>query len=173
MAHKLASDPWVAAARIAPRRALVVDDVPEIARVMKLAAETLRMPRLEVSVVHSGAEAVGLLERGPFDLVISDHRMPGVDGLEVLRVARCANPRGYRWLMTAYDEVPASPERVRAAGLDALLQKPVSAALYLRMLAGTFAGDARLIARLREGAEALVHNEAVEPGAPSFMRAMG
>lgn len=171
MEQHFASKDWVAAARAVPRRVLVVDDVPEIARVMKLAAETLTTPPLDVTVVHSGEEAIGVLFRGQYDLVISDYRMSGADGLEVLRLARCANPAGYRWLMTAFNEVPASADRVRAAGLDALVQKPVTTALLFRMLVGTFRGDARLIARLRDAAEGLVYNEEVEPGAPSFVRA--
>lgn len=167
MVFKVASADWVKVARATPRRVLVVDDVAEIARVMRLAAQALARPRLEVAVAHSGEEALAALWRGRFDLVISDYRMPGVDGLEVLRVARLANPRGYRWLMTAYNEVPASPERVRAASLDALLHKPVPTDLFFRMLSGTFAGDARLIGRLREAASSLVYNEEVEPRAPA------
>lgn len=171
MLPKMVDERWITAARDARRRVLIVDDVPEICNVMRLAAERLVGPRLEVTTATSSEEGIALALRGGFDLVVSDYRMPGADGLAVLRTARCAHPAGYRWLMTGYNEVPASPTDVRAAGLDAVIQKPVTTALFFRMLRGTFGGDARLVDRLRDEAQALLYDGEVERGAPAFIRA--
>lgn len=173
MISNLAEERWIAAARDAPRRVLIVDDVPEICSVMRLVAERLVSPRVEVTTATSSKEGIELAMRGKFDLVVSDHRMPGADGLAVLRMARCAHPAGYRWLMTGYHEVPASPVDVRAAGLDAVLQKPVTTGMFFRMVRGTFGGDARLVDRLRDEAQALIYGNELESGAPAFLRSLG
>ncbi|HUR69814.1 MAG TPA: response regulator [Candidatus Thermoplasmatota archaeon] len=160
-------------ATTSPRKVLVVDDVPEICRVMKLACERLAQPKVDVTIVTNAEEAVQLLTRAKFDLVVSDFRMPRADGLRVLRAARCGNPRGFRWLMTGFNEVPAAPDEVRAAGLDAVIQKPIPTALLFRLVEGTLSGNMVLVRRLREEAEQLVYTNAIEPGAPASLRIAG
>ncbi|MFC1851038.1 response regulator [candidate division CSSED10-310 bacterium] len=57
----------------------------------------------DVEGAGSGEEALEILERRNFDLVISDIRMPGIDGFEVIRVIREKYPRTKTALITAYD----------------------------------------------------------------------
>lgn len=64
---------------------MVVDDEPLI---RDLVGRVLQLECREVTVVGSGAEAVALLASSSIDLVVTDLRMPGVDGLGVLRAAR-------------------------------------------------------------------------------------
>jgi two-component system NtrC family sensor kinase len=65
-------------------RALVVDDEPELAEMI---ARFLSREGFEVEVTASGRDAIGRLGRGAFDLILSDLRMPDVDG-----------PTLHRWL---------------------------------------------------------------------------
>jgi PAS domain S-box-containing protein len=62
------------------RRALVVDDEPELAETL---AGLLRGEGFDVQVVVGGAAAIEHLKAGAFDLILSDLRMPGVDGPEL------------------------------------------------------------------------------------------
>lgn len=55
-----------------------------------------------VEMSHSGAEALVKIVRTPFDLVIADLRMPGLDGLRLVKHARDLNPSTQAILMTAY-----------------------------------------------------------------------
>ncbi len=58
-------------------RALIVDDEAEVA---ELNAEILSKSGFEVEVVHSGAQAISRLDKGRFDILLSDLNMPEVDG---------------------------------------------------------------------------------------------
>src|SRR5947209_20419547 len=63
-------------------RILIVDDDPDI---HLLLAAALRDPNYLIEDRYDGLQALSLLETQPFDLVITDVRMPGLDGLELLR----------------------------------------------------------------------------------------
>lgn len=73
--------------RLPGKRILIVDDEPAVAGVIALA---LAGEGGELTVVHEGAEAVALLSRERFDLVISDIEMQGTKGYEVYERARAA-----------------------------------------------------------------------------------
>src|SRR5687767_13647806 len=77
----------------------------------------------EVAVAENGRGAIELLNQRPFDLVVSDARMPDVDGLEVLRHARSINPSVIAIMVTAY----GSPDLLRGVaqlGVNDYVEKP-------------------------------------------------
>jgi CheY-like chemotaxis protein len=80
---------------------LVVDDQPEIRR---LIGDYLRdIEHYAVADAGSGFEALGLLARRPFDLIISDINMPGMRGFELLDIVKGRFPSMKRVLITAYN----------------------------------------------------------------------
>jgi DNA-binding NtrC family response regulator len=102
---------------------LVVDDDPLI----RLCLETIVVAAgHRVTSAADGAAAVRLIEAHPFDLVISDIRMPNLDGWGVFKAVRERSPSTDVLLMTAYATVPDS---ISALGLGAVdyLPKPVDA----------------------------------------------
>ncbi len=103
------------------RRVLFVDDEPMVLKSL----ETLLRPqrrRWEMVFVTSAAAAVKSLQQQPFDVVVSDMRMPGVDGAELLeRVAR-EWPRAGRIVLTGYADEPSIERVSRVAHLR--LDKP-------------------------------------------------
>ena len=116
-----------APARIAAGgRILVVDDEPEIAALLK---ERLSADGLTVSTASSGRRAVRTLEAGGIDAVISDLRMPDMDG------GALADEIGRRWphlagrvLLMTGDALGADPaDRLSAAGLP-VFEKPLDLA---------------------------------------------
>jgi DNA-binding NtrC family response regulator len=100
---------------------LVAEDEPGV-RASVL--EVLRDEGYAVTAVPDGSAALAALDGGEFDLVLSDIRMPGADGLEVLRHAREVAPQTLVLLMTAHATVETAIEAIRRGAQDYLL-KPV------------------------------------------------
>jgi CheY-like chemotaxis protein len=82
-----------------------------------------------VDVVRDGLEAVHALERTPYDLVLMDHYMPGLDGIEATRRIRAAEAtRGRRAVIVGVTATVLDEDRrlCEVAGMDEFLSKPVS-----------------------------------------------
>jgi DNA-binding NtrC family response regulator len=103
---------------------LVVDDETDI---RELIGEYLRNAGLKVAVAPDGRGALALIEREParYRLIITDLQMPGVDGLEVLRAARQANPSCFVVIVTGYASLDSAIQAVRLGAYD-YLTKPFS-----------------------------------------------
>ncbi|HVM96892.1 MAG TPA: response regulator, partial [Candidatus Acidoferrales bacterium] len=86
--------------------------------------EVLRDEGYQVQAFGDGSAAITALESQEFDLVISDIRMPGADGLAVLRRAREIAPQTLVLLMTAHATVETAVEAIRRGAQDYLL-KPI------------------------------------------------
>jgi len=105
-----------------PKRLLVVDDEPNLLRAV---AACLKAEDYEVSTARSGHEALMKLAESVPDLIISDIRMPGMDGYKLARQLR-GSPRTALVpivFLTAKDETADRIEGFRA-GIDAYLTKP-------------------------------------------------
>lgn len=76
-AGRVGAEPIEIAARVGPRTILVVDDEPDVAAVL---VEALARDGHEAHVAMNGAMALEMLARHPYDLVISDTKMPILDG---------------------------------------------------------------------------------------------
>src|SRR5688572_25061549 len=100
-------------------RVLVVDDKENI---LKLFARLLG-DTYEVTCAEDGARALALVAAQEFDVVVSDVRMPGADGFEVLRAVKSRYPDTEVVMMTGYATVQDAVEAMRAGAFD-YLQKP-------------------------------------------------
>jgi DNA-binding response OmpR family regulator len=101
-------------------RIVVVDD-EATARVSL--AEILRLEGYEVSTAASGEEALSLLKRNdPFDLMVLDLKMPGMDGLEVTEAVREQAPSTVIILLTAFGTLETAIEAIRKGAHDYLLK---------------------------------------------------
>ena len=101
-------------------RILVVDDERSMREMLAI---LLRREGHEVAVAENGRAAIDLLNQRPFDLIVSDSRMPDIDGLEVLRHARSVNPTIIAIMVTAY----GSPDLIRGVaqlGVNDYVEKP-------------------------------------------------
>ena len=104
------------------KRLLVVDDEPNLLRAV---AACLKAENYEVGTARSGQEALMQLAESVPDLIISDIRMPGMDGYKLARQLR-GSPRTALVpivFLTAKDETADRIEGFRA-GIDAYLTKP-------------------------------------------------
>jgi len=104
-----------------PRRVLVVDDDPLIRRSL---SETLREEGLDVTVADDGEHALALFQSAAPDVVLSDVRMPRMDGLALLATIRERAPSVDVILMTAFDDMPTVVAAMRGGAVEFLV-KPV------------------------------------------------
>ena len=112
-------------------RILIVDDDPMMARTVR---DILRLKGHEAEVAHSGPEALDKVRREDYDCVLSDIKMPGLDGVELYRAIKARQPDLPVVLMTAY----AHDELVREGleeGVIAVLPKPLDLDLLLDFIA--------------------------------------
>jgi len=110
---------------------LVVDDE---ATQRALLAEHLAGAGHEVRQAASAEEALRLLTARPADVVLSDLRLPGVDGVELLRRARALGSSADFLVMTAFGTIENAVEAMRAGACD-YLTKPLHLAELDRVLA--------------------------------------
>ena len=100
-------------------RLLILDDE---ARMVDILTMVLRREGYDVTPCTESSLALEQLAAEPFDLLITDLRMPGRDGLEVLRAARVESPELSVILMTAHASVATAIEQVVL--FDALADRP-------------------------------------------------
>ena len=101
-------------------RILVVDDEPSIRTVLKA---HLSRDGHEVLVAPGGAEAVGTLSTEPVDLVISDLKMPGMDGMELLAWCAREQPGLPVIVITAHGTIDTAVEALKLGAQD-FISKP-------------------------------------------------
>ena len=102
-------------------RILVVDD-EEVIRLCL--SRTLSGERCNVDVVTNGSDALKLMEQRPFDVVLLDVRMPGLDGMTVLKTIKQKWPDSEVIIITGYPEVESAKKAVALGAYD-YLSKPV------------------------------------------------
>jgi CheY-like chemotaxis protein len=112
------------------KRILVVDDDPDIRQVLQ---DRLNAYGYAVETAIDGLEALDALQRGDYDGMILDIRMPKVDGLEVLRRTRESHP-GLPVIMITASKVKESDDQAINAGAQDLLLKPFDVAQLKEMV---------------------------------------
>jgi DNA-binding NarL/FixJ family response regulator len=116
------------------KRLLVVDDEPNLLRAV---AACLKAEGYDVSTARSGREALMQLAGAIPDLVVSDIRMPGMDGYQLARQLRGSSRTALVPIifLTAKDETADRVEGFRA-GIDAYLTKPFEPEELIAVVAG-------------------------------------
>ena len=98
---------------------LVVDDDEAVGKVL---AALLTQAGHKATWVNSAEAALATLEKKPFDLVISDVRMPGLSGMELLKLLRAKSPDLPVVLLTAHGTVQMAVEAMRDGAADFMLK---------------------------------------------------
>lgn len=115
------------------RTLLFVDDEEDILLSIETLLETC-LPGARVRTANSGHVALDLLRAEPVDLIVSDFKMPGMDGIAFLKAARELAPDAQRLLVSAFTD-PALEARARSeAGALRLVPKPIDVESFLRLI---------------------------------------
>jgi len=99
---------------------LVVDDEQRICRLL---SELLTREGHEVETAPGAQEALTLLANGPYEMVISDLRMPGMDGFELIERIKKEHPETATIMITAYATIETAVQALRH-GADDYVTKP-------------------------------------------------
>jgi DNA-binding NtrC family response regulator len=101
-------------------RVLFVDDEPRVLTTMRM----LFRANYQVFTAEGGPQALELLKTQAVDVIVSDQRMPGMTGIEMLRVARELNPNAMRILLTGYSDLSAIIGSINEGEIFRFVSKP-------------------------------------------------
>src|SRR5215471_7373823 len=99
---------------------LICDDERSICEMLDI---TLRREGYKVETVNSGEAAKRKIESALYDVIVTDIKMPNIDGIEVLRHAHRHSPESAVSLITAVDDFEAVVEAVKAGGATDYIRK--------------------------------------------------
>lgn len=117
-----------------PPRILLVDDQRQVSRVLRSALELSSHDYL-INDVSSAEEALLEIARGPVDLLVTDLRLPGMSGLELVERVRQINPHS-RSILISGDATVDVRARADALGVVAFMRKPIGTNMFLEIVEG-------------------------------------
>ncbi len=103
------------------RKILVVDDEVKICNALRFC---LRTEGYRLRFAHSANEALELLKSEPSDLIISDHLIPGMTGMNLLKLVRDRHPDCIRILLTGHADMEIVIQAVNQGEIYRFLTKP-------------------------------------------------
>jgi len=112
---------------------LFVDDEPGILSALR---RLVRKLDVKVFIAEGGAAGLDVLENNHIDLVISDMRMPEMDGAQFLARVKELYPDTVRYLLTGYSDISATINALNKGGIYRYLSKPWDDAELLEVISG-------------------------------------
>jgi two-component system NtrC family response regulator len=104
-----------------PFRILVVDDEPNQ---LELVGGFLKKQGFDVTLAEGAQKALDLFRQEPFDLILTDQKMPNLSGSDLLKAVRAINPETAVLLMTAYGSIESAVAAIKEGAAD-YLTKPL------------------------------------------------
>jgi DNA-binding NtrC family response regulator len=129
-------------------RILFVDDEPRVLNSMRI----MFRKQYDTFFADNGAAALGIVKAHDIDVIVCDHRMPHMTGVEVLAKARELSPRSVRILLTGYADLSAVEGSINDSEVFRFLTKPCAPDELRRTI---------------ELASSLAHEPSAEPPMPS------
>ena len=112
---------------------LVVDDEPDVLETLhRLVGRGIKGATIKTA--KDGIDALKLLDEGPVDLIVSDYKMPEMDGIEFLHWASRTHPEARRIMLTAFADEEAVRQALAEAFVDCLIPKTAPPAVLLAQI---------------------------------------
>lgn len=111
-------------------KVLIVDDEEPVRRALERLVERFDQFKMEVSTAENAIEALDILEKQDilrkhkFDIILSDFKMPGMDGVELLSIVKEKYPQTSRILITGYADINIAMEAINKSEVHSYIEKP-------------------------------------------------
>ena len=103
------------------KRLLLVDDEPSILKALK---RTIKIPHCEIDTFDQPRAALAALDEQHYSVIVSDYRMPGMDGVAFLKEARKRQPEAIRIILSGYTDVKGLLDAINQAEIYRFIAKP-------------------------------------------------
>jgi len=103
---------------------LIVDDEREVLNALRTTIERAKQFKSNILTAESAEKALGLLKNQDFDLVLTDYKMPDINGVELLKEVKNKYPDTIRMLITGYSDLKTAREAINLAEVNNYLEKP-------------------------------------------------
>jgi DNA-binding NtrC family response regulator len=104
-----------------PRKILLVDDEENVLSALR---RTLRREPYDILLANGPEQALELLSQHQIDLVLSDHLMPRMTGLELLKIVRNRHPSAMRLILTGHADMQTAIDAINHGEIYRFLTKP-------------------------------------------------
>ena len=98
---------------------LIIDDEPKIAGILQ---RVLSREGYDVEITHDSEHGVGLMKTATFDVILSDLKMPRMDGIEVLKHARTLQRNADFIMMTAFGTIETAVSAMKLGAFDYIIK---------------------------------------------------
>ena len=112
------------------KKALIVEDNPIN---MELVLEILTSNGISADEAFSGEEAIAMVEKETYDIVLMDIELPGMDGVDTTKIIKSRHKNMLILALTSY-AMKGDRERFIAAGFDDYIAKPIDVNLFIEKI---------------------------------------
>jgi len=103
---------------------LIVDDEEEVLDAMQLILKNTNQFKSDIITVQNANAAIDVIEKQEFDLVLSDYRIPGINGIDLLTWLKDNHPKTGRILITGYPSIDVAKDAINKAKVHYYIEKP-------------------------------------------------
>ena len=103
---------------------LIVDDEEEVLRSLTWVLESAEEFKCEITTATEAMTALAEMEMQNFDMILSDYKMPVMNGIELLSTAKAQYPATVRILITGYTDMKIAKEAINKADVHTYIEKP-------------------------------------------------
>ena len=106
------------------RKILIVDDEVEVSKALAMTLQYAKQFNSEIAIASNAKAALAELKKQDFDIILADYKMPGMNGIELLKKVKEINPGTVRMLITGNPEVKIAREAIDNAEVHYYIEKP-------------------------------------------------